>query len=705
MDSNEGLPSMDLSLDPYNSETPKALVARSYLILTGTWTTASNSVVSLFNPVSLLLAKVFPISGGASFNFARWRSITLRVTISSTSYNKGMLMMVYQPQPWQAPNWTFVALTQCPSTLIDASSDTVVEFIVPYVYRDARFDLNAACQPFGNIAMIVIDPLANDLDPGATCTVNFDIEAMFNDFNYSGQSVGNVLAALIAPVSNTTYGGTSVWWQNAQGTTKEATKKSSKGVISGVAEAVSTIAASLTKVPLIGDIAATTATAAHVIGSVAQWFGMSKPVSVEATMPTRPTFYTDSASLHGLINGTVISTSQDMIVSADPDLVHSQGDELDLMALAKRPVLFHNATYTTSQASGTLILSFPVTPNQFGGTNSWGKSGTHLGYASSFFRLWRGSINYRFVFPSTNYRKCRLALTWSPKFLAAYTENVHQQIFTVNGSTTLDFAVPYNHPAFALPLTIPTDGTSNNGSGNGYVQLWILSPLSTANNTEARSATVLVFSAAGEDLQFFGFIPPINPDTLVAVAPLAFLSTATSVLPRAQGAISTASGARYTGVVAEDDVMSLREIAHRFTEYDTASMEPGSLFTLDILDPLNSDLVAYVTQKFVFWRGSVNWKIIGQPGSTARFIVSRGGCIESGSVYGDNNLNPYLEFSTPFISRFGVYTTPKSSALASECDVYQLHSDGTSDVVIHRSLGDDFSAGVVLPSPILQALP
>jgi len=364
-------------------------------------------------------------------------------------------------------------------------------------------------------------------------------------------------------------------------------------------------------------------------------------------------------------------------------------------------VMFAGYSFDTTMASGTLVASFPVTPLQYGSVTSWGTTTTHLGYAASFFQLWRGSMHYQFFFPSTQYRKARIAITWSPYALLGYSENVHQQIVTINGSTSVDFSVPWNMPEYSRPLLVPLANTSDGGSNNGYIQIWILAKLTTASDTSTRQNKVYVRSAAGADLQFMSFKPLIDSNRRVAIAATPGLLKAT----RAQGPISAATGSTYTGIIAEDNVLNLREIVHRYTSVQQqVPFTTGTTLILNPMDYTTDDLLAYVYRKFVYWRGSVNYKVLTEAFSPypCQLRMSREGNIESGAAYVDTRINPCLEVTVPFISRYGVFISPNASPDQSSALNYVLECAGDTTVDIHRSGGDDFNAGYLLPSPIFH---
>ena len=129
--------------------------------------------------------------------------------------------------------------------------------------------------------------------------------------------------------------------------------------------------------------------------------------------------------------------------------------------------------------------------------------------ATRMFRLWRGSIIYRFKIIKTKYHKGRIRLTWDPEkdnSLLADTETTcFTQLIDLDDTDEFEFEVPYKAKQnFLDTSSVDPSWIGSHASYptavNGYINLRVQNILSSPIGTAA--IQILVFQRPGSDFQF-----------------------------------------------------------------------------------------------------------------------------------------------------------------------------------------------------------
>jgi len=260
-------------------------------------------------------------------------------------------------------------------------------------------------------------------------------------------------------------------------------------------------------------------------------------------------------------------------------------------------------------------------------------------------------------------------------------------------------------------MSIPTNNASNGFSSNGYLQLWVLDPPSIAGVVGGVSQDYLVFVAGAEDIQFADMAPitgqgfgyqPWQSDH--ALAPIMFKS---------QGFLGNAQPYKIEKVIAEDDIVSLKDIGHRMTWVAGYTLTATGV-TFNPQNMFGSSILSWITAKFLYWRGSINIMVRAMD-STSIYRICRYNPTHSTTIQSDAG-ETWLDsftfkekiFNCPFISfndciQNVAYSQPSTSqgvSLQQVPNYILIPVAGTGgNVQIYASFGDDFSMGEMLPSP------
>lgn len=710
-------------VNPYPDDTPVTM-RRTYTLANGSWDNVDVPYVVLanFSPYQALWTKVNETFNTSKWEFFACKGIHLKLTISSTAYSAGSAYFC------AAPYYTDTTIRkelgywdQSPHILVDPSQETAYELNMPFLTETNLVRQRDQWTALGEVMFFVLTALVDDAHSDSVVSVDWRIEANFIEPQLVAQS-DSVPApgfSLFTPIANLNV---PQFIYQAQGPgnplRKEAVEKSKNGLISGIAETVSTVSAKLEDVPLIGGIAKGVNVVANAVGAVAKWFGFSKPIMQSTTTPVMRQLMWGDTHARGITNATALSSSPDPTVATDARLVRTSGDEASIDKIKSLPNLIATGLILETATVGEMVMRIPVNPFKVYKIGVSDVLPNHLSYVTSLFTLWRGSLDFRFYFPMSKMRRMRLALTWSPEAVVTYSENLRRIEFTTSESTTVDISVPWCEISRYMRCYTPQSDSDTAGATNGFLTLWVLDRMTVAGQAGAVRQDILVYMAGGADFQLAAPIgltsathgyKPYTAETHALLKKLE-LSTETEKVPRfkAHGALGGATGCKIYGFSAEDDISSLRELAHRITR--------GALFTPAsgvIIDPtpINiNNLCNYILKKFLFWRGSSNVHVRMVDASTTMQIIrdDKGfngntlnlGSYDSGLVYCRES--GYIVINCPYLWPNDCKTNNQYLVASTSSDYappgYRITT--STQVETMYSMGDDLSLGILLPSPI-----
>jgi hypothetical protein len=698
------------------NETPKTAL-RVYTLDEGDWQVldALGAVLMNINPFVELINKIDAVTPVKFWKWFRCDGIKFKLTVPSPSNFTGLLVVSAPPfyRPTSVRNDMSYFL-QTDHFFVDSSQGDSYEFTMPFLVVDNMINVSQNWTCLGEICMFVMDPLHNDLNSTGAEKIHWRLEAAFVNPVFSGPQPGTG-----SPPTTITFLPLSVldpptflYQAQENPMKKEAQSKSRTGLISGPAEAVGTVAAMLTPIPIIGEAAAAVSVIATTVSKVASWFGFSKPLSQER--PVMNVSVTGSAFNHarGLMPGTALSRDPDPLVATESALLRGTGDELALSHIRSIKSMVYAGVTNSSFGPGTRIFSMPVNPAKgyLFGSNIMPN---HLMHAAMCFDKWRGSLKYLFRFNASPLRKMRIAIIWSPDQMAIYDENVKRMEVSTSGSTTIEYVVPWNVPSKYLPFRTPTSNTSNYGMSNGWISMWILESVVVNGLSTITSQYFDIHQVGGEDLEFAGSALLSSPTAGITSDPSVVpLATATFQIPatrdlKAQGIMGT----RIRGVTGEDTFDNLRELMHITTYRDVITVDTPIL--LPVLGESKS-LFCWIRSKFLFWRGSIDISIRKKTG-TATFIRCWRDTVSNANdttftgtspiVFLDSSQNHVVTMKVPHLSvndciRNTTYEDLPYSFLAPPA----IRCDTANTAEVYEAAGDDFSLAIAVPSRLYTPL-
>jgi hypothetical protein len=227
----------------------------------------------------------------------------------------------------------------------------------------------------------------------------------------------------------------------------------------------------------------------------------------------------------GFTHGTGVSSVMRLSLSPfsktvhSPELVGNAADEMDLKKLVKIPSCIAQLGWNVSAGVGTVLSYWRVHPNVFwyvnktAGTTDY-ISYSNLGYLSSKFMFWRGSITYHFSFATTQFHTGRLLVAFIPNYTVPGSPpsldqlvNMPSMIFDIQKNKEFTFTVPYysQTPWKRMP-PVPDDvqngfaHATELGDVLGTIAVSVLNPL-VAPLTVASNIVINVFMSGGDDFE------------------------------------------------------------------------------------------------------------------------------------------------------------------------------------------------------------
>jgi len=385
-----------------------------------------------------------------------------------------------------------VPLSQRPHIVIQPHKNMGGTMTIPSInYRDWIATNNNSLNEFNQCQLFAMAPLqsANGLAAGPV-TVN--IYAWMENVRLAGNT------SKFAVQSKDEYG---------------------QGPVSRIATAVSGVASTLEKVPVIGPFAKATSLGADIIGGIAGLFGFTNVPVIEDSKPLKNVPFHAFASSEIGVPVDKLTLDPKNELSIDPTIANAEGkDELALANFTSRRSFIVDQDWDGTDAINTNLITGRVTPTMckplvVSGVTQW--YDTPMGLAARLFSNWRGDLIYTIKVVKSQYHQGRLGIYYDPTNQALASSSpesvVNTYIMDISTEDEVRIRVPYMAPAQFL--RVEPDVTDNiynqNGSAlsrpynhdydNGYIRINVLNRLTGPDATA--QVKILVFVEAAENFE------------------------------------------------------------------------------------------------------------------------------------------------------------------------------------------------------------
>lgn len=484
----------------------KDFMMKPFLVNQSSWSTATaaNADIYSFSVSSVLTANVNWMNKIQGFNNVRGKAV-LRVMINANPFQAGRLLLHFLPCAGAmdasyvaSMNVGLITKSQHPHVELDCR-DGVAELEMPYITPYYYYDIKSGNYDWGNFYITVLSPLIT----GASGETTIDISSYlyFKDFEMS---------APLVPQSKK--------WSR-KGTEVESTYSADRPISSSLS-IVAKAADSLASIPYITGVMEPISWMVRGASGLASFFGWSKPQSESTPAIMTAQYNRYSATCEGAdcaYPTALIATNR---VKPLDSITPYDGDEMSFAFLKKVVSFYDTYSWTTSQTTGTSLLSLAISPYALFKTGSK-VAGAHttsymiptpLKYLANGFAAWRGSIKVILKIVKTEFHTGRIQITWTPSQSTPYTVPTTstgllslREIIDIRSSNEICLELPYLIPVDYLPIA----------TAMGNLDIIVLNEL-RCPETASSSIQILMFVAGGDDLEFQGpvtFPPVFSPQS------------------------------------------------------------------------------------------------------------------------------------------------------------------------------------------------
>jgi hypothetical protein len=381
--------------------------------------------------------------------------------------------------------------------LIDCASTTSavlqLDYFYPYEYLDIAKFLTEA-NDMWRIYVTCLSPIASGMGGTPTATVNV---------------YANILPGYQLTIP--TYQGS----KKKHITANDALKKFSpkvhsmigEGKASKMAGMIGDVASQLTKVPVLGPLAASVESAAAIAENVFSWFGFTRVSNFDTPTKTTIRGISNTANLDGDDNVEMSSLFQINQLNPDPKILNDpEEDDLAFPSLFQRWTLVRSLTWGSDSDSGSILGAIPVNP--FYGLMDPLTHAIALpvaGYVGYPFKFWRGSMEYMINIPVSKFHRGVIQIIWQADGTVPTgdsTNVTYNILHDVSQGVCVQLHVGYAREVPYLKVVMDGEDLAIRPiiGFNGVLFIKVINPIVSQDVTT--SVDVLVFARAGPDMDF-----------------------------------------------------------------------------------------------------------------------------------------------------------------------------------------------------------
>jgi len=628
--------------------------------------------------------------------------VVITLVVNANKFQAGRYILAYSPfggtgllkaeaisNGTRAANLT--TITQLPHVEIDLATQTSVSIEIPYVSVYSHLPIvppnSASTHVLGEVKIF---PYSALVSTAGSTSCSYDLFVSFKNVS---------LAAPCYPQSGK--------FNAAQGEQK------AKGV--GPVTSALRIASSISnligdKVPTLSALAAPVTWALDLMSGVASVFGWSNPINLERAYRVNQVAYAYANNCDNIDNSLPLSLFSGNTVEVLPGFAGNDIDEMSIDYIKSIPAWVTTQTWSTTDASDSVLYSTEVSPNIMQSTIASGLNTvycmTPVCFLSNLFNLYRGGLRFTFKIVKTEFHSGRLSVVFNPSVVpgaSVFPNNTgstycHREIIDIREGNSFDFIVPY------VSLS-PYKQCQGNFSSIGSLQIRVLNPL-IAPATVSTTISIIVEVAGAPDMEFAvpaqhtmqavaiynpqssSFIPKRDENSIISgVIGSSELKTDNHFSARACVGEKIVS---LLSLLKKNDILPIRDLLYVGKHY---VIDPFS-FPLPFTTVTNAtgtdhqnDNLALVSSLYLLNRGSTRWRVFSYSSNTVNILASTLLPTDSNTAIYSSKISSAS--SAPKTHALEVYNTNTDASLA-EVQVPQynrFHSriwyDSTYDASTH----------------------
>lgn len=663
--------------------------------------------------------------------FRAKQKITLR--INSTKFDYGSLLIAHLP--YFEPQTDSVSATngfrleniysaaQCNATLLSIQQGASVDIEMPWINPKPWMDLDSAAAEIGTLRVFVLHPLSSvGKDPPTKITVT-----VFGQF-VAPEVAGYAPDVTPLPMAAKPQAYLRSLKKRQDGVSqmstvnKEAEKKTSSGLITGILEAAETFAPIIGGVcPEVGELFVVGKALSPIFGAL----GLDKPANPAVTQPV----YLDSNANGALCYGSGLDPSRklslkpDNLISVARGICGDEDPQPRLLDAMKRPGLIAIGAFNNITNPGDQIWGCPVHACYAPIISSYVAGDlyqpTPMGYYTGFCAEWRGSIKYMIRFTTSSFVTTRVrishlldALTTST--YAEVSGDLVSKVVDVTGDTMVTFTIPWISRFTYLPVVEPW--TAVGAYNLGLLTVTLVTPVASVDETNNPPVYYDIWAAAGDDFRLMRqLVPIVAPTDYLTVMPEPDPESQCSPLTEFKKPFQGLIPARYSmeaAIVNGEDFGTINTMCHRYQYMRQASSTTIPSTTVGTIETdvstesnaaLRTGVLNLLIAPFLFWRGARRIAIVPSTDSLTITPYSHRiteGHMGNGALMTFSTDKKILYVEVPwFTSELFYETVPTMSVQYPKAIQYENLS--TQAYKCYFSIGDDFSLGTMAACPMI----
>jgi hypothetical protein len=665
----------------------------------------------------------------AGFRYLRC-NLVVELQINSQPMNAGALLTVFTPasKMLQAPPSSvahFGGLTGYPNVVFRCGESSAVRMTIPFFPLVSHFDLARGYGTMGEVVVHVFSQLTGTPDVDGAVFVWAE--------NISVDMPTGV------PLSGIAQAG------GAEERKRPGNVETTARVLKGAADKLSGI-------PVIGSFATTASTVLGAAGSVASWFGWSKPADPEFVTTVTPLYARHAANFNGDVKTKMLALDAKNTTNVATSVFNTNEDEMSIAAIASKSTYADRFKFEAAQPQGTLLFSWPVDPTScLKATQTVTineepvelveRAETNLSYASSFGLWWRGSLDMDFKFVKNNFFSGRVKFIYAPgateatDFSTIDLNKCYSRVVDLRSTSDVSINIPYNyHQLWKEVQLVGVNANKLNkcySNPQGMLYAVALNAL-RAPPTVAQSIDCLVYVSAGEDFELA--VPNLNPALNIWTEAAYVVPPTYSGRAQAGEPLFTTPQKQTVDIEASssgEGFRSLRQFLKRYTR-DLSNVATGTTLLPTLMFGGKYTKEGNVAKEFdLFTRVGALYRF--QCGSMRTMFVNVSGVhrLAASSVPVDSNyvsaythgfavcpttiLESTPEFTTPMYQKYPAFLTDVGSPTPNQPETAPLnafqelpYNRGTAlqlepalaaEDKLFRAIGEDFSFGYMIGVP------
>lgn len=412
----------------------------------------------------------------------------IELQVNASPFNAGGLLMHFLPNyadniPFHTGRTSLVSKSQQPSIRLDINKAHSMAMDVPYVSNTTHYSLTGSSLDWGRFFVTVWSPFTTVATAPSSASVS--VWLSFKDVDICNP---------IVPQGAVKKG--------QRGAIKPHPTEQEKGPVSKILSAVSTLADSLSVIPMLTPITGPVSWFTNVAAGVATSFGWSKPIEDNFGSRVIQGPHFGVANCNGLDFSQPLGLFADNKVRVMSDLGSDGEDQMSINFLKAVPTYFDTFAYATSGAQA-LIKVITIAPKTGYSFNAIGTAAnknvnvfrtTPLAMLGCIYRLYRGSICVRFRVYKTQFHAGRMVFAFSQSSTAptfAQTAYLHRAIIDIQEGNEFCFTIPYTYTSDYISTDQPL----------GYLYIYSLTDL-RCPSTVANFVNISAEIFGGPDLEF-----------------------------------------------------------------------------------------------------------------------------------------------------------------------------------------------------------